>query len=61
MRRPVSWLSSVFSNGLRKMAYRSILSGHPCLTELLIGKGFDRKPFIHTEDVALSYRFLMGG
>jgi hypothetical protein len=41
------------------MAYNSMLSGHPCLTELLTGKGCDRKPFICIADVALLYIFLM--
>jgi hypothetical protein len=46
MRSPVSYLSSVLSNGLRQRAYNNMLIGHSRRMELLIGMGLDRKPFI---------------
>jgi hypothetical protein len=59
MPSPVSCLSSVHRRWLKQMAYKSMLSVHPCLTELLIGKICDRKPFICTAGVALLYIFLI--
>jgi hypothetical protein len=57
MRSPDRCLSSVLSNGFRQMSYSNILIGHLCLTELFIGMGLYRKPFICTADDALLYIF----
>jgi len=57
MLSPISCLSSIQSKGFRQMAYSNMLSGHPCLTELLIRMDLNRKPFIWMAEVALLYIF----
>ena len=59
MPSPMRYLSSVLNNGLRQMPYSNMFIGRPCLKELLIGMGLDRKSFTCMTDVALLYIFLV--